>query len=53
MRICIVGGGHIGTTLTCYIKHTFPDYFVSLYTRQQDKFVKELICNDVEREISL
>ena len=52
MRICVVGGGHIGTTLTCYIKHTFPDYFVSLYTRRQDKFVKELICNDIEREIS-
>lgn len=52
MRICVVGGGNIGTTLTCYIKHTFPDYFVSLYTRQQDKFVRELKCNDIERNIS-
>lgn len=52
MNVCIVGGGHIGTTLTCYIKYTFPKYKVSLYTRKPELFSSEIKCNDIEREIS-
>ena len=52
MNICIVGGGHIGTTLLCYIKHTHPEYRVSMYTRHPERFAKSIICNDIEGEFS-
>ena len=52
MNICIVGGGHIGTTLACFIKHNNPHHFVSLYTRRPEKFSKVIRCNDWERGIS-
>jgi hypothetical protein len=43
-----VGGGHIGTTLLCYIKHTHPEYRVSLFTRKPDRFAEIIKCNDIE-----
>lgn len=52
MKICIVGGGHIGTTLLCYIKHTHPEYRVCLYTRRPERFAEYLKCNDIERSVS-
>ena len=52
MKVCVVGGGHIGTTLTCYIKHTHPEYCVSLYTRRPELFADEIKCNDIEQAIS-
>lgn len=52
MRVCIVGGGHIGTTLLCYIKHTHPEYWVSLYTRRPDSFAGSIKCNDIEGSFS-
>lgn len=52
MNVCIVGGGHIGTTLVCYIKHTHPEYIVSLYTRKPELFEEEIKCNDIEQEMS-
>ena len=52
MNICIVGGGHIGTTLMCYIKHTHPQFWVGLFTRRPDDFSAELKCNDIEQEKS-
>ena len=48
MKVCIVGGGHIGTTLTCYIKKTHPQYQVCLYTRRPQNFLDEIKCNDIE-----
>lgn len=48
MKVCIVGGGHIGTTLLCYIKHTCPEHIVSLFTRHPERFRDSIICNDVE-----
>ncbi len=48
MKICIVGGGHIGTTLACYIKHSDTDKYVSLFTRHPEKFNKIIKCNDWE-----
>lgn len=48
MNICIVGGGHIGTTLLCYIKHTYPGYRVSLFTRKPEHFAETIKCNDIE-----
>lgn len=48
MNICIVGGGHIGTTLLCYIKHTHPEYRVSLFTRKPERFAETIKCNDIE-----
>lgn len=52
MKICIVGGGHIGTTLLCYIKHTRPGYQVSMYTRQPERFAESIKCNDIEGSYS-
>lgn len=48
MNICIVGGGHIGTALLCYIKHTHPEYRVCMYTRRPESFADEIKCNDLE-----
>jgi hypothetical protein len=52
MNVCIVGGGHIGTTLLCYIKHTYPEYWVSLFTRKPERFTETLKCNDIEGNFS-
>lgn len=49
MKVCIVGGGHIGTTLACYIKYNCPDMTVSLYTRREEAFSEYIKCNDIER----
>lgn len=52
MKVCIVGGGHIGTTLLCYIKYTHPEYRVCLYTRRPERFAEYLKCNDIEKTVS-
>lgn len=52
MKVCIVGGGHIGTALLCYIKNTHPEYNVTMYTRKPNMFSKHIKCNDWEGEIS-
>lgn len=52
MNVCIIGGGHIGTTLLCYIKYTHPEYRVALYTRKPELFSSEIKCNDIEQGIS-
>ena len=52
MNVCIVGGGHIGTALVCYIKRVHPEYRVSLYTRTPELFAEEIKCNDIEQQIS-
>lgn len=48
MKVCIVGGGHIGTTLLCYVKNTHPEYTVTMYTRRPNLFSKQIKCNDWE-----
>lgn len=52
MKVCIVGGGHIGTALLCYVKHTRPEYAVTMYTRKPEMFSKDIKCNDWEGEKS-
>ena len=52
MKVCIVGGGHIGTTLLCYIKHIHPEFRVSMYTRHPERFAEIIKCNDIERAFS-
>ena len=52
MKICIVGGGHIGTSLLCYIKQTHPEFRISLYTRKPHLFAPKIKCNDVEQGVS-
>ena len=49
MKVCIVGGGHIGTTLACYIKHTDPSKHVSIFTRRPEMFSQQIKCNDWEK----
>ena len=44
MKVCIVGGGHIGTALMCYIKNTHPEYSVCMYTRKPERFSDEIKC---------
>lgn len=50
MKVCIVGGGHIGTTLACYIKQTDPSKYVSIFTRRPEMFSQRIKCNDWERK---
>lgn len=52
MKVCVVGGGHIGTTLTCYIKHRRPEFDVRLYTQHPERFSEVIKCNDVEHKTS-
>ncbi len=52
MKVTIVGGGHIGTALACYIKHTHPEYAVRLFTRRPERFANVLTCNDWEGKTS-
>lgn len=52
MNVCVVGGGHIGTTLACYIKHMDPQKKVTLYTQHPKSFSKHIKCNDIEHKIS-
>lgn len=52
MKVCIVGGGHIGTTLACYIKYFDSSKVVSLFTRSPEKFVLPIKCNDWEGKVS-
>lgn len=48
MIICVVGGGHIGTALICYLKHANPDSNVRLLTRRPERFSNQIVCNDIE-----
>lgn len=48
MKICVIGGGHIGTALTCYIKYVHPEYQVNLLTRRPHLFDKQIVCHDWE-----
>ena len=50
MKVCIVGGGHIGTTLACYIKHEDMTKNVCIYTRRPDRFARQIKCNDIEEK---
>lgn len=52
VKVTVVGGGHIGTALTCYIKHGHPEFEVRLYTRSPECFVREITCNDWEGSVS-
>lgn len=52
MKVCIVGGGHIGTALMCYIKNTHPEYSVCIFTRKPKRFAEEIKCNDWEGKMS-
>lgn len=52
MRICIVGGGNIGTALACYIKHCRPKEHVSILTRRSELFGNTIKCNDWENGYS-
>lgn len=48
----MIGGGHIGTTLSCYIKRAGPEKNVTLYTGHPEKFSESIRCHDLERELS-
>lgn len=52
MNIVIVGAGHIGTTLACYIKHAAPEHKVSLYVRDPARLQNPIKCNDLEQQTS-
>lgn len=52
MNICIYGGGHIGTTLACYIKHYNSRLHVSILTRNPHSFSNKIKCNDWEKGYS-
>lgn len=52
MKVTVVGGGHIGTALVCYVKHIHPEYEVRLLTRRPERFASVLVCNDWEQGCS-
>ncbi len=52
MKVCIVGGGNIGTALACSIKNYNHEYSVSLYTRHPEQYSGILKCNDIEHGLS-
>ncbi len=52
MKICIVGGGHIGTTLAAYIKHSNPGIMVAMLTKNPHKFSNPILCHDIEGDFS-
>lgn len=52
MKVCIVGGGNIGTTLACYIKYTNPSKCITLLTRRPKSFSQKIECSDWERKKS-
>ena len=52
MNVCVVGGGHIGTTLAAYIKNNYPEYSVTLFTRRPERFGDSIKVNDVEGGVS-
>ena len=49
MRICVVGGGNIGTALACYLKYADSKKEVSLLTNRPYAFARHIKCNDIER----
>lgn len=54
MKICIIGGGHIGTTLAGYLSHLNKDNKICLHSTKADKFNPQLsvVVNDIENELS-
>lgn len=52
MNVTVVGGGHIGAALCCYIKHSNPSYQVRLFTRHPERFAASVVCNDWEQDLS-
>ena len=56
MNITVIGGGNIGTSLSCYFKYINPQNRIILYTNHPEKFRKgsytNIKCNDVEQNIS-
>lgn len=52
MKVCIIGGGNIGTTLACYIKHYASRNYVVLYTRRPEEFNDLITCNECEKGIT-
>ncbi len=52
MKICIVGGGNIGTCLSAWLKHRNPDFSIRLYTGHPESFDGTLECTDVENDFT-
>lgn len=52
MKVCVIGGGNIGTALVCHIKKTRGDARVSLLTRRPEAFSEAIRCNETERGVS-
>lgn len=52
MKVAILGGGHIGTTLAGYLSHLGDENEICLHSSRPDQFEKTLIVNDIERGIS-
>ena len=53
MKVSVIGGGHIGTTLACYIKHYDPSVRVFLYTKRPERFAEQLFADQVDDFILL
>jgi len=54
MKICIIGGGHIGTTLAGYLCNLNNDNVVFLHSNKPEKFNNEqsIIVHDIEKELT-
>lgn len=49
IKVLVVGGGNIGATLACHIKHSHPEHNVRMYVRDDSRFGDSLEFTDVER----
>jgi|LSQX01.2.fsa_nt_gb hypothetical protein len=50
MDICIVGGGHLGTTIAGDLAYNCPEHNVSLFTSDPSRWSGSIQVNDVENE---
>lgn len=52
INVLVVGGGNIGTTLACHIKHSHPEHAVRMCVRDPSKFGDSISLEDIERSAS-
>lgn len=48
MNICIVGGGHLGTTIAGDLAYNCPEHNISLYTSDPSRWNGYITVNDIE-----
>lgn len=50
MNICIVGGGHLGTTIAGDLAYNCPEHNISLFTSDPSRWNGSIQVNDIEKK---